>query len=129
LVDPHTTIRTFLAADATLTALTSTRIYAGRDVPPKGYKPSDGACVVFRVRGGAPDYDDALLNPSVQFKVYGEDEVAAFAVYQALYDRLHNGYSATILHAESEVLGQLLEEPDTEWRFVLAYFLVQIKQS
>jgi len=129
LVDPHIVILGFLADDETLVALTSSRIYAGRDVPPVGYKPSDGACVVFRVRGGGPDYDDALLNPSVQFKCYSEDEVAAFAVYQALYDRLHNGYSATILHAESEVLGQLLEEPDTEWRFVLAYFLVQIKQS
>ena len=129
MVDPHTTIRTFLVADATLIALTGSRIYAGRDVPPKGYKPSDGACIVFRVRGGGPDYDDALLNPSVQFKVYAEDELDAYTAYRALYDRLHNGYSVAILHAESEVLGQLLEEPDTEWRFVLAYFLVQIKQS
>ena len=128
MIEPQTIIQAFLAADSGLSALTSSRIYAGRDVPPKGYDPADGAAVAFRVRGGFHDYDDALLVPSVQFKCYGASEVAAYACYRALVDALHNGYSATILHGEEETIGQSLEETGTEWRFVLCHFMVHIRQ-
>lgn len=112
----------------TLTDLVENRIYAGRDVPPVGYAPADGDCIVFKVRGGNADYDDALLNPSVQFKCYSTDEVGAYALYRTLYDHLHNGTSSAILHAESETFGQVLEEPETEWYFALAYFTIMIRR-
>lgn len=129
MVDAHTVVRAFLLADGDLVALVDDRVYAGRDVPPVGYTPDDGPCVVFKVRGGAPDYPDALLNPSLQFKCYGSDEVEAYQTYRAVYDALQNGHNASILHAESEVLGQLLREPDTEWVYALAFFVVQIRQT
>lgn len=111
-----------------LADLVGSRIFAGRDVPPVGYVPADGDCIVFKVRGGGPDYDDALLNPSVQFKCYSTDEVNAYALYRTLYDHLHNGTSSAILHAESETLGQILEEPETEWYFVLSYFTIMTRR-
>jgi len=111
-----------------LTDLVGSRIYAGRDVPPAGYKPGDGNCITFKVRGGGADYDDALLNPSVQFKCYSTDEVGAYALYRVLYDHLQNAKSSQILHAESETFGQILEEPETEWYFVLAYFTIMIRR-
>lgn len=129
MIDPHTVIRDYLLLDADLVGLVGNRVYAGRDVPPVGYAPGDGPCVTFRVRGGEPDYDDALLNPSVQFKCYAPDEPSSYEVYRALYDHLHNGQAAGIAHAESEVLGQLLEEPETDWHFVLAYFRVMLRKS
>lgn len=128
MVDLHTTIRSYLILSSDLTDLVGTRIYAGRDVPPVGYVPADGDCIVFKVRGGGPDYDDALLNPSVQFKCYSTGEVDAYNLYRTLYDHLHNGKSSMILHAESETLGQILEEPETEWYFVLSYFTVTIRR-
>ena len=129
MIDVHQKIREYLLLSADLREMVDERIYAGRDVPPVGYLPGEGGCVVFRVRGGGPDYDDALLNSSIQFKCYGENEIAAFEVYLALYDHLHNGKSSQVLHAESETLGQPLEEPDTEWHFVLAYFSVILRQE
>ncbi len=129
MIDAEQIIRDFLVS-SDLVAWTGARIYAGRDVPPEGYSlPTDGPCVVFKSRGGSPDYDDALLRPSLQFKCYGDSEYTAMAVYRALYDVLHNGFNENILHAEVEVTGQPLEEPDTRWRFVLCYFLAVIRQS
>lgn len=129
MIDVNAVIRSYLITSTDLLALVGSRVYAGRDVPPPGYTPGDGDCVTFRVRGGSPDYDDALLNPSVQIKCYSTSELGAWTLYRTLYDHLHNGRGASILHAESETLGQLLEEPDTEWVFVLAFFLIQIRQS
>ena len=64
-------IRDFLIAQATLTALTGTRIYGETATPPPGYNPGQGAAICFRRRGGIDDYSDALQVPSVQFKCYG----------------------------------------------------------
>lgn len=128
MIDAHAVILNYLESQADLLALTGSRIYAGRNVPPVGYKPSDGNCVTFKVRGGGPDYEDALLNTSVQVKVYASSEVDAWALYNTLYDAVHNGRSASVLHAECEVLGQLLEEPDTQWIFVLGFFEFMLRQ-
>lgn len=128
MIDAHAVILEYLEAQAGLVGLTDSRIYAGRDTPPVGYKPDDGVCVTFRVRGGNPDYEDALLIPSVQFKCYASSEADAWALYRTLYDAVHNGNNAEVLHAESEVLGQLLEEPDTQWVFVLGFFVFMLRQ-
>ena len=128
MIEPHGLIRAFLADDAALVALVGTGIYAGRDVPPPDVTPGDGDCLVFKIRGGNTHYDDALIYPSVQFKAYATSEVGAYAVYRALRDALHNGHDSNILHAEEEGLGQPLEEPDTEWRYVLAFFTVLLRQ-
>jgi len=134
MIDVHATIRTFLLADVDLAALVNTRVFAGRDVPPPGTNPGDGPCLTFKVRGGAGgyrgrDYEDALVLPSVQFKSYARSELEAYTVYRTLVDALHNGHGASILHAEEAGVGQPLEEPDTEWRFVLSFFDVMVRSA
>lgn len=130
MVDVHAVLLAFLESE-----LSDVEIYAGRSEPPSGYRLTDGDCIVFRARGGGPDYDDALLIPSVQFKCYGVDgnkessEIESFELYRSLYDALHNGHNSGILYAESETLGQLLDEPETGWHYVLAHFRVMIRQS
>lgn len=132
MIDVHAVILAFLEAAA---ALDGVKIYAGRSEPPVGYRLTDGDCIVFRARGGGPDYDDALLMPSVQFKCYGVDsnketsEVASFTLYRTLYDVLHNGRDGDILHGQSETLGQLLDEQETRWYYVLAHFRVMVRGS
>jgi hypothetical protein len=134
MIDVHTTVRTFLLANAGLTDLVNTRVFAGRNEPPPGYTPGDGPCVTFKARGGAGpyrgrDYEDALIVPSMQFKCYGASEVEAYQVYRALADALHGRHGASILHAEEAGVGQPLEEPDTEWRFVLSFFDVMVRSA
>lgn len=135
MIDPHVVLRDFLADDDPFFARTGVRVYAGRSEPPKGYAPADGDCVTFMVRpGGGPDYEDALLICSVQFRCYGFDaldstsEVESFGLYGLLYDALHNGHNGPVLWGLTEGIGHLLVEPETSWFFVLAYFTVMLRQ-
>ncbi|HUV93939.1 MAG TPA: hypothetical protein VMX14_03810 [Anaerolineae bacterium] len=135
MIDPHVAIKEFLALQEPFATRVGDRLHAGRSEPPKGYTPADGDCVVFMVRpGGGPDYEDALLVCSVQFKCYGFDaldspsEVESFGLYRLLYDALHNGHDGTLLWGLTEGVGQLLAEPETDWYFVLAYFTVMLRQ-
>jgi hypothetical protein len=130
MLDVHDIIRDYLLTQSGVTTLVSTRIYAGRDVPPETYALTDGPCITLRVRGGNEDYEGALLTPSVQFKCYGATDYVANSVYRALDDALHgDGLSATLLHGEREVQGQPLEEPQTEWPYTLAFYQVMIRNS
>ena len=130
MTDLHEVIRSYLlSATKALTDLVGTRVYAGRDVPPKTYAMSDGACLVFKVRGGNGDYEDAVYSPSVQFKSYGSSEYEAGRVDAALADALHLATSTDILHAQREGFGTPLEEPDTDWPFVLSYYLIMVRNN
>jgi len=135
VIDPHVVVKTFLEADEPLIARIGDRLYAGRSEPPKGYLPTDGDCVVFMIRpGGGPDYGNALLVCSVQFRCYAFDalnspsEVESFGLYRLLYDALHNGHDGSLLWGLTEGIGQLLSDPETGWFSVLAYFTVMLRQ-
>jgi hypothetical protein len=129
MLDENGRLYTFLLQQGALTALVSTRVYGGRDTPPKTYALSDGPCVTFRRRGGNPEYSDALLRPSFQVKCYGRSEREAGQVYRALYAALNQANTATMLHAECETPGQDLEEADTEWPFVLSFWRVLFRDE
>jgi len=131
LVDIGSALRTFLLANSALYALTGNRIWTEVDTPPPGYTPADGGAVCVKVRGGKPENSDLLLYASLQCKCYGATQVAANAVYRALYGALHNTRAGGIIRwGQSEVLGQTLREPDTTggspWWFVLAFFEVYV---
>ncbi len=126
MIDAAVVIQTYLLANAPLVTLVGTRIYPERNVPPPGYKPSDGGCVVFRARGGQALAQGSVLAPSVQFKCYGMDEPTANAVYRALYDAIErndglSGGGNGVKSCTIEALGQTLSEPDTGWLFVLTF--------
>lgn len=129
MIDTLDAIRNFLLKRPNVFALTGDRIYAGRNVPPVGYKPSDGQAIAFRTRGGSPEYDDGVVRQSVQIKCYGDTEVEANALYRAVYDDVHNGHSAVVRYATIEQLGSTLEEPDTDWVFVLTFFNFMIRME
>lgn len=120
--DPQLAVRNYLTTVAPVTALTGSRIYASRNVPPPGYQPSQGSAITFQVRGGFTDYAGSHLSPSLQFKCYGINEVAANALYGVLYDAFRGHAGDTIKSVQVEVLGQTLEEPQTGWIFVLSFF-------
>lgn len=124
MIDPLTTLRSYLVSKPALTALTSERIYAGQVYPPKDYTTPGQRALCFNVRGGQIDYTAQTLIESMQFKCYGADNLDAMLLYRTLVDVLHDGVSATIRHAELEISGYPLQEPDTDWYFVLTYFTV-----
>jgi len=131
MIDALGLIRKYVHQRPTVVALVGKRIWAGRTYPPKGYKPDQGPALVFQVRGGALTYEDDHVFASVQFKCYGLTEVDANELYSALVTDVHaaTGVSATIRHAELEGLGTTLEEPDSEWVYVLCYVNFMIRAS
>jgi hypothetical protein len=119
MVDVCAVVRTYLAG---LGAFSGVRLYAERDEPPVNYNPSQGPALVFKVRGGNLNYPSVFVMASMQFKCYGITNVVANDVYLSLINALHDARTNTILSAEVEVLGQILEEPQTLWTFVLCFF-------
>jgi hypothetical protein len=132
VTDAESALRDYLLSKTDLTTLlaaygTSYALFAGADVPGPGYTPAQGGAVCFKVRGGQPDYSDALLKPSIQLKCYGSSALIANQVYRALYDVLHNARGGSLVRwAQCEVLGQALSEQSTGWPFYLTYFTVWI---
>lgn len=123
MIDTLQTLRSYLAGKSAITSLVGTRIYAGRAFPPKSYTPGLKA-LAFNGRGGQIDYTSQFLSESVQFKCYGSDEVDAMGLYRMLVDTLHDGSGSGIRHAELEISGYPLQEPDTDWHYVLTYFTI-----
>jgi len=122
MIDSDACLLSFLMNQPTLIAKTSTRLWSRRSEPVPGYKPSDGSAIVFRSRGGAPDYSRALLGQSWQFKVYGLTEDIANETYRTLVDVLDEAQSGNLKWAALEISGQILTEQKPSWIYVLCYF-------
>lgn len=129
--DAPEAIRTYLTTCISLTDLIGTRLYMETDTPGTGYTPAAGGALCLKIRGGAPDYSDALVRLSLQAKCYGPSEQTAQAVYRALYDALHNTRRDGLVRwGQCEQVGVTLTEPETwpgaGWPFVLAFFTVYV---
>lgn len=116
------------------TALPEATIWAGVNYPPATYEPADGAGVAFRVRGGLdPEEEEtpaAVLRPSIQFKVYAAAETDAWSAYMDLSEALTLPADSHVLAAVLDGgLGDQLKEPETGWDYVLAYYIVHIRNS
>ncbi len=131
--DTNTIIQTFLAAQTTLTAVISTRIYAPR-MPENAPIPALG----FLTRGGfSTPYIPGIVTPSVQFDCWGATVTAARQVYRALFDVLQGvqnqivavgSSNYSILSAIEEVQGQDLQDVDIPERYrVLTFFSIMIR--
>lgn len=133
MIDVPLTIYTDATADSAITALTSTRLWMERTTPETGYKPTDGPGLALAIRGGTTEYIGINLRTSLQVKCYAEDRPTAQSLYMAVFDRYHIVSSEfarpPILYSESETIGQTLEEPDTEWVFVLGFFSLVIRNT
>lgn len=129
MVDVLLAIRDYLLLAGEVTALTGTRIYAGRNAPPREITPGDGPLITFRIRGGSPDYEDALQRPSVQIKCYAATEWEAEQLFLALHAHLQNARGEQVAHAELESLGGQLEESGTGWFYTLSFWKAMIRMK
>lgn len=124
MIDIEATLRSKLAADSTLAAVVADRIYAAERLP-AGYKPSLGGAVLFKVMGGNADFGPTL-RPTVQVRSYGLTEAVAREVDRAVFDALHELHNGNVLMVEIDILGQMVAEPETDWRYVLSYYRAQV---
>jgi len=134
MIDDQKIIRDHLVSVAALTTLVGSRIYAGRETPPEAWKPSSGACIVFKRRGDRfLGEDDVVVSASYQFKCYGsggnlnQQVLSSNAVYRALVDALHVEQGYKIMGAQKEAGGDTLVEPGARFPFVLAFFRAQLR--
>lgn len=128
MIDVLSTLRTYIAAKSSVTALTGNRVYAGRAYPPPEYQPGQYA-ICFNARGGALTYDRQLAQESFTFKCYADNEVNAMTLYRTLVDAIDDTQGGAIRHCELEITGVPLREPDTDWPFVLTFFRVTFQKG
>jgi hypothetical protein len=127
-------IRAHLRNDANLTALVGDNLWFKVEPPsfPRGgyedqggYNPErDGPGIVFMTRGGGTDYSSALLQPSVQFRCFGQTEKQAYDVYLLLVDALQDQRSddGCVLISRLETQGQKTRDGNTNFPIVFCAF-------
>ena len=131
--DVNTILRTYLVAQATLTAVVGTRIYCPR-LPENTELPAIG----YFVRGGtSTPYIPGIVNPSFQFDCWADSPSVARNVYNKLYDVLQgiqnitvavDGTDYMILGAREEVQGQDLVDNEIPNYFrTLVFFEVMMR--
>ncbi len=128
MLDIDATIRAHLASLAELTAVFGSRMYMGRSLPP-GYKVEQGAALLGMVRGGGQEFHSQLYRPSVQFRVYAATEAEARSAFGALYDALNDTVARGIAYIRQDegTFPVLLNEPETNWPYILSYFTFQLQ--
>jgi len=126
-VDFDAALRAWLEAEAELTALTGTRIYAGVKLP-EGYKPADGSALLFTQRPSGEDYSRKVLYASYQFLCYGagqeqDAEAAARTLARTLCGLLAAARpNSAFMSANMETSPALLEDPDTGWPYTVTFW-------
>jgi len=126
MIDIEATVRDYLMTTR-LVDLTGQRVYAHPTLP-ANYTPSAGPAVLFTVRGGHQDYSSHLITASLQFQCYALTAALAREVDRKLFDVLNDATEAAILSARMEQPGQLLQDQEVSWFFVLSYYTVIVKQ-
>lgn len=128
MLDTDAALTGFLLAQPGLTAVAGQRIHASLYYP-KGYEPADGPLLLFNPRGGGQDYTSLVLSPSYQFRSFGATQKEARQLDRALYDALNDAQCYPIKMARMEAIGQLLQEPDTRWPFVLSFYRIDFSNQ
>lgn len=136
MIDAQGVMLAFLEAQSAITSLTGNRIYAGRSEPPEGYKPADGAAIVFKRRWERPIGESGVaISASFAFRFYGtggNDNVqllSAEALYRTVYDALNFGTNYGVLGAQIDGGPEPLTEPDTGWPVVVVFFRAQLRKT
>ncbi len=131
-VDETKVVREFLEAQPSVVALTGTRLWPDLMMPPSGYKPSDGVGMCFKVRGGVDLDPSVIMDPSIQFKIYGHvngkaDETTCREAARVLHDNFNERANKYILTVRRETMPVVLQEPDTKWTYVLVFYKVMVR--
>lgn len=128
MIDSLLALRNYLITRDEIDALTGDRVFASPYLP-RGYVPDDGPALLFSIRGGDQDYASQVLRPSFQFRSYALTHELAMELDRALYDNLNDAFCIDIKMARMEAIGQLLNEPQTGWPYVLSFYRVHFNNN
>jgi hypothetical protein len=128
MINALTALRNYLITRDGIDALAGDRIYASPYLP-KNYVPDLGPALLFNIRGGGQDYSSQVLSPSFQFRSYAIDHAQAIELDQALYDNLNDAFCIDIKMARMETVGQMLNEPQTGWPYILSFYRVHFNNN
>jgi hypothetical protein len=117
----------FLEDQAPILTTFSTRIWGDAEQPKAGYVPANGPAICFKVRGGRDGDPGVLLDPSFQFKIYGNSEVIARGAARTLHDNFEAFANKDILAVRRETLPVTLQEPETDWIYCLTFYQVMVR--
>lgn len=126
MIDQEALIRQWLVSESAITTLTGQRVYASTALP-AGYKPTDGPALLFKIRGGRSDYSSRILRPSVQFEAYALTEALARQLAMALHDVINDQGYQKISIARLEVQPVPLQHPETQWPYILSFYVFHIQ--
>lgn len=121
--------------DATALAFAQTHapLVAGVDVLqvgsllPEDFEATTQTAVLIQVRPSPPMYHGKTANVSVQAKCYGPDSVSAWDIYNLLLMAWHERSASGVKWSQLAQTGQLLQEPDTQRPFILAFFSMHME--
>jgi hypothetical protein len=128
MTDCDAVIRSLFASRTAITNLTDSRIYAGNHLPPD-YTPDIGPALLLENQGIRQDYTSKILSVSYRIRCFGLTALLARQLDRAVYDSLNDYKSNQVRHVEMSTGGQLLQEPTTNWFFVLSSYLVVFENS
>ena len=128
MIDIDAKLRDLFGKLTDITAMFGTRIYIARSLP-AGYKVADGPALLATVRGGGQGYSSQIYWPSVQMRCYGATEGIARQASQALCDALNDTQArgCAWIRMEDGTLPVLMNDPGTNWPYVLAFFTVAMQ--
>jgi len=128
MIDIEATIREYLAEQTEISATFGKRIYAARSLP-AGYTPDRGPGLLLNVRGGGQAFHSNLYTPSVQMRIYGKTEADVRAAANQLYEAINDTQSREFAYVRMQegTLPSLLNEPGTNWPYVLCYYTFQVR--
>lgn len=134
MIDIPKAFRSWLVADATLSALVGTRVFVG-PVPKSEAASMPRACVACRMSGG-PMNEDYVRLTDQRFDVwcYGASEIQAVEVQRAVQDALKylmRSLVGDVLMHSAKPTGAIgpVEDPDTNWPVVIQSFLVKASEQ
>lgn len=125
MTKPGAVLVAYLKTVTEITAVVSTRIYSGKNFPP-GYSVSDGPAILMQPRGGEIHYSGKALEPSMQIRCYGANELVAENLSGLVFTALNNHQGNGLVGAYLEAMPTPLRDPETGWDYVLSYYKVFI---
>ena len=128
MIDIDAKLRELLGKLADVTAVFGERVYIARSLP-AGYKVADGPALLAMVRGGSQAYSSQMYWPSVQFRCYAGTEKEARLAGRALYDALNDTQArgCAWIRMEEGTLPVLMNEPGSNWPYMLAFFTLAMQ--
>lgn len=122
MIDLEFVFRNLLTSLPAITSHFQDRIFFARSTPPS-YRVDNGPALLVTVRGGDQDYTSQLFHPSFQMRCYAKTEKEAREACRHTITALNDTQARGMpwIRMEDGTIPVLLNEPSTDWPYMLFY--------